>query len=333
MKMMTLTKRTIPKKAGIKTKTIIPLAMALLMCMSLFIFPMTAYASETSPHTAPPTVEAEIVGSLLRIRAMSGFYAVEAVYVNSRRFNHRVDSALVIDISGYIATGEIIAVHAVDFAGNHSNTVLLTPPAPAQPPVPNNLTPDGQGQVLDHLTSADMVEFITITTPAGNVFHLVIDHTRSSNNVYFLNPVTEWDLLMLAAEAELPVPNNIIQVPPTTEPVVTEREPTETTETSAPEPVPEVPDDDDGGRGGMYIFLLIAGAGAFGLIYYIKILKPKKEREMYGGDEQYEEDDGFEDIEDGEDNEDSENNEDNSGGDIDADGYDVDDGKYYKEGE
>jgi hypothetical protein len=223
------------------------------------------------------------------------------VYINERRFNHRVDSALVIDISQYVATGETIAVYAVDFAGNYSNTVLLTPPAPAQAPVPNNITPDGQGELLDHLSSWDNIEFITITTPVGNVFYLIIDHTRNGNNVYFLNSVTEWDLLTLAAEADLPVPDYISSFQQQNQPTVVEREPT-TTETPAPEPTP-VKENDGGGRGGLFIFLAIAGAAAFGVIYYIKILKPKKEREMYGGgnDEEYEDEgDGFEDVDDGE---------------------------------
>jgi len=304
--------------------------MALLMCMSLFLFPMTAYASNANQAVAPPTVEAEIIGSLLRIRTTSGFYAVEAVYINERRFNHRVDSALVIDISQYIAAGETIAVYAVDFAGNPSNTVLLSPPVPAQPPTPNNITPEGHGELLDHLTNADRIEFITIETPAGNVFYLVIDHTRSSNNVYFLNPVTEWDLLTLAAEAELTMPSHIIQNPPPQQsvPTVTEREPeTNAAEETPKTTEPEIPPDEDksGGRGGMFIFLAIAGAGAFGVIYYLKIFKPKKEREMYGNgnDEEYEEADGFEDVDETEEIEEADEDSEKLG-----DAYDVDGGKY-----
>ena len=83
---------------------------------------------------------------------------------------------------------------------NKSETVFLAPPAPEQPPASNNITPDGQGEVLDHLTNEDNIEFITIETPSGNIFYLIIDHTRPNNNVYFLNSVNEWDLLALAAE-------------------------------------------------------------------------------------------------------------------------------------
>lgn len=294
---MKLTKRLQQMKQRSK---IITMLMALLMCMSLFHAPMTVYAAETSPYVAPPTVEAEIIGSLLRIYTTSGYYAVEAVYINDRRFNHRVDSALVVDISQYIASGDTIAVYAVDFAGNQSDTVLLSPPVPTQPPVPNNITPEGQGEVLDHLSSADDLEFITVNTAAGSVFYLIIDHTRTSNNVYFLNTVTEWDLMTLAAEAKVPVPSYIQQP---AEQTVVEKEPPTPTETTTPEPVEsELPKEKSGGKNGMLIFLLIVGAAAFVVIYYIKIIKPKKEREMYGGDDGEEADEGddFEDIDESE---------------------------------
>ncbi|MCL2604149.1 MAG: DUF4366 domain-containing protein [Defluviitaleaceae bacterium] len=303
--------------------------MALLLCMSLFLAPMTAFATAGTP-VAPPMVEAEIIGSLLRIRATSGFYAIEAVYINERRFNHRVDSALVVDIGQYIAAGDAITVYAVDFAGNQSDTVLLTPPPPAQPPAPNNITPEGQGEILDHLTSGDGIEFITITTPTGNVFHLIIDHTRSSNNVYFLNAVTEWDLLTLAAEAELAVPIYILEPPPPPpDPIIIPHEPTPPEPTPAePSPTPQAAEEKGGGRAGTFIFLLIAGAGAFGVIYYLKILKPKREREMYGSNEdESPKGDDFEDVDD----------------DavvieavdikIKTDAYDVDEGKYVNEGD
>ena len=207
-----------------------------------------------------------------------------------------------VDISQYIANGNTIAIHAVDFAGNSSDTVLLTPPPPAQPPPPNNITPDGQGEVLDRLTDEDGVEFLTITTPAGSVFHLIIDHTRANNNVYFLNAVTEWDLLTLAAEAQLPVPPQISPPqPPPQEPIVIEREPQE----YEPEPTPPIEQDpaEDGGGMGTFIFLGIGGAAAFGVIYYIKIYKPKQEREMYGdgdNDDGGDGDDGFEDLDENE---------------------------------
>ena len=70
--------------------------------------------------------------------------------------------------------------------------------APEEPAEPNPFTPDGTGTVVDKATDKDGKEFYTITTPDENIFFLVIDNQKSSENVYFLNAVTETDLLPLA---------------------------------------------------------------------------------------------------------------------------------------
>ena len=59
-------------------------------------------------------------------------------------------------------------------------------------------TPEGTGTVVDNATDGDGKEFFTITTPSENVFYLIIDRQRDGQNVYFLNAVTEKDLLALA---------------------------------------------------------------------------------------------------------------------------------------
>ena len=64
------------------------------------------------------------------------------------------------------------------------------------------LTPEGTASVLDNVTSADGKEFFTFTTPAENIFYLVIDKQRQDKNVYFLNAVTEKDLMALAETDE-----------------------------------------------------------------------------------------------------------------------------------
>ena len=57
--------------------------------------------------------------------------------------------------------------------------------------------------MLDTATGEDGdKQFYTITTEAGNVFYLIIDGKRDSNNVYFLNGVTEADLMALAEKDE-----------------------------------------------------------------------------------------------------------------------------------
>lgn len=59
---------------------------------------------------------------------------------------------------------------------------------------------DGVGSVTDYVADGSK-EFYTITTTNGNAFYLIIDHRNNDSNVYFTKPVSEMDLLTLAAEA------------------------------------------------------------------------------------------------------------------------------------
>lgn len=58
--------------------------------------------------------------------------------------------------------------------------------------------PSGTGTVVDVFTDESGKKFYTIQTPAGNTFYLVIDFNEMSENVYFLDSVSEKDLLALA---------------------------------------------------------------------------------------------------------------------------------------
>ena len=95
-----------------------------------------------------------------------------------------------------------------------------TPPA-ATETVAKPFTTDGMGTVVDNATDEDGKEFFTITTPSENIFYLVIDRQRTENNVYFLNAVTEKDLMALAeADSEPEVTEPVVQPEPEPEPVV-----------------------------------------------------------------------------------------------------------------
>lgn len=62
-------------------------------------------------------------------------------------------------------------------------------------------TPAGTGTVINSSSDGNGKEFLTIMTADKNVFYLIIDRSQSSNNVYFLNAVTEEDLLSLAKKS------------------------------------------------------------------------------------------------------------------------------------
>lgn len=163
-----------------------------------------------------------------------------------------------------------------------------TPPA-ATETVAKPFTTDGMGTVVDNATDEDSKEFFTITTPSENVFYLVIDRQRTEENVYFLNAVTEKDLLALAeADPE----------PEVTEPVV-QPEPD-------PEPVPEPEKDTAFPVGNLLMAAAVALVGG-GAAYYFKVYRPKHEAAGLDEDDyDYDEADPYGDMETEEETEDEE---------------------------
>lgn len=126
-------------------------------------------------------------------------------------------------------------------------------------------TPEGTGTVVDNATDGDGKEFFTITTPSENVFYLIIDRQRDGQNVYFLNAVTEKDLLALAEKDPEPeVTEPVMEPEPETEP------PTE----PEPEPEPEKTSGFPMGNVLMIVAVLLLGGGAG---YYFKVYRPKHE--------------------------------------------------------
>ena len=168
-------------------------------------------------------------------------------------------------------------------------------------------TPEGTGTVLDSATGQeDDKQFYTITTADGNVFYLIIDGKRDSENVYFLNGVTEEDLLSLAQQDNGSESAIEVVTCNCTEKCEAGAVNTDcpvckndlngclgkVTEEPAPEETeqPEAETEKSGGNSGMIIFLVIALVAAGGLGYYFKIVRPKQQAAM---DEDEFEDDGY----------------------------------------
>ena len=153
-----------------------------------------------------------------------------------------------------------------------------------------NITPDGAGTVIDNVfIEGNGLEFFTFTTEAGNVFYLVVDRLRTMDNVYFLNAVTEQDLIALAEKdgVELTGTSGIPSAPGETTPA---------DPTGEPEP-PEEPTANKGGvSGGTLIFILI-GAAAVGIAgYYFKIMRPKQQRAADDDSSDYGDGDDYDDY-------------------------------------
>ena len=131
-------------------------------------------------------------------------------------------------------------------------------------------TPPGQGTVVDNATDSDGKEFYTISTVEGDIFYLIIDRQRNSNNVYFLNAVTELDLIALARLHEREIPEGTVTQPLPNAP--------QSNGTRPPDEPPDDEEPDEPERSGytMYIVLGVAFLGAIGAAYYVKIVKGKK---------------------------------------------------------
>lgn len=189
----------------------------------------------------------------------------------------------------------------------NSNGSPSDTPEPTTSSVPDGaFTPEGTGTVLDSATGEDGdKQFYTITTEAGNVFYLIIDGKRDDNNVYFLNGVTEADLMALAEKGD-----GSVSVIPAAD-VCTCKEKCEAGNVNTGCPVckndlngcigkekpaepeepaePEQPKKDTGSVGTI-IFIIVALLAVGGVGYYVKIVRPKQQA---ADEDEFDEDDGY----------------------------------------
>lgn len=166
-------------------------------------------------------------------------------------------------------------------------------------------TPEGTGTVQDNISGEDGdKQFYTITTEAGNVFYLIIDGKRDDNNVYFLNGVTEADLMALAEKGD----GSVSVIPAEETCICTEKCEVGEVNTACPvckndlkgctgkekpaeteEPAQTEQPKKDNGSAGTIIFIIVALLAVGGVGYYVKIVRPKQQAE---DDEDFE-DDGY----------------------------------------
>ena len=136
------------------------------------------------------------------------------------------------------------------------------------------LTPDGTGTVVDNVVTQNEIEFFTVYTEDGNVFFLVVDRQRSTDNVYLLNAVTEADLMALAERSGNPIEDSHVSAIP---PIPTPEPEPPVESNQEPEPIPEPePQPANGSGNGNLIFILVAAVAIGGAAYYFKIVRPKK---------------------------------------------------------
>lgn len=157
-------------------------------------------------------------------------------------------------------------------------------------------TPSGSATVIDNVLEKNGKEFYTITTEAGNVFYLVVDRLRDGDNVYFLNAVTEEDLIALAEKSGMKIDNN------------TDfggmgggnnsQESNESQKQSQQQPEKEEKPAQSQGLDSNTTTLIYVGVAVLivGIIgFYVKIVRPKKKGRNDDDFEDFEEDDSYND--------------------------------------
>ena len=339
--------------------------LALVLCIGAFALPTTAFAAG-GKDTVPPSLEASLTDGKVQIEAADDNSGVEAVYIDENRVNSLTDGKASVILKDYAGKEKSVSVYAVDYAGNHSETVKFdnpyyteskpeaqtsTKPAQTQSAgtaaqtkpsgssggstntasgnagnasaensgnadtgdtqeentssIPEGaFTPDGSASVLDEAQeTADDKQFYTITTEAGNVFYLIIDGKRDSQNVHFLNGVTEADLMALAEKGD----GSMSVIPAGDTCTCTEKCEAGKVRTDCPvckndltgcvgketkpsepeQPETEQPKKDTGSIGTI-IFVVLALLAVGGIGYYVKSVRPKQQ----AADEEFE-DDGY----------------------------------------
>lgn len=150
---------------------------------------------------------------------------------------------------------------------------------------------DGNGTLGNNATSADNKEFITVTTKKGNVFYLVIDRERDSDNVYFLNMVDESDLQAFIEEAENKDLSSVLSLPEKNEStkVDVDVDKEEKGDSSKVDLMKETEKEPSGDNQRLYIIFGVCGVVLIAA-YYFKFKKGKDGFDEYESEDEYEED-------------------------------------------
>lgn len=132
--------------------------------------------------------------------------------------------------------------------------------------------------------------FYTITTKSGKTFYLVIDESKTSDNVYLLTEVGENDLLNFAegTSQTLPSGTTVYAVPEEIPEIQKTEEPEQEKETKQETEEKEQEETKEGGINYAIAALAVLGLGAG---FYFKIWKPKHRKDEQTFEEsEYEED-------------------------------------------
>ena len=134
-----------------------------------------------------------------------------------------------------------------------------------------------EGETADSVTKTateGTKEFYTISTKSGKIFYLIIDNSKSQDNVYFLTEVSEKDLMNFTLSDSVTLPEvDIVYAEPEKQ---AEEEKPETTETDEKDKVEdEIQMPEDKSLAGTYLLIGLVAVGAAAGGYYLKVYAKK----------------------------------------------------------
>lgn len=176
--------------------------------------------------------------------------------------------------------------------GNTQSQDTYTPDYATEPSSATGTTTNdnqnGTGSTIDQ--KSEQKEFYTVKTKSGKVFYIIVDKSKTDNNVYLLTEVSEQDLLNFV-EIDEEQANSIIKQPELEEPK--EKEET-TTDNELVNKDVDKENEEENNNSTSYIFYVIVVLVAVGVGYYFKIYKPKQE-ESTDSEDWFEDDELLED--------------------------------------
>ena len=282
------------KSSGICRMPVLITLMFVIMGVFFFAGGITAHAAEPGPEAIQETMMETVIETLTVNDAWIAGDVINVTVSDNYTGEIQTFNLSLYDYANY--SDEFISVQATDNMGRISNAIQIKNPF-YLPPIDESLwnefvpdsyensdnpfTPDGTGTVLDNATSGDGKEFFTVEAGDKNIFYLIIDRQRNSENVYLLNAVTESDLLPLATKDEIISPGPEPPVP----------------ETSITIPELEEEPASKKSNGSVISLVLVIAALAGGAGYYLKIVRPKNEGDDDFDDDDYDDADGDEGME------------------------------------
>lgn len=171
----------------------------------------------------------------------------------------------------------------------------------------NAFSVSGNGQVLDDISEDGTKEFLTVTTENGNTYFLIIDRASDTDNVYLLSMVDEEDLedFIVEEDASEEADSETVQSGVILDDTEDEAEADDTSVDEAEDSEPVDKESKGVNARGILLLILFGTLGVGGAYYYLRIAKPKQEKND-GESEGMEYSDGFETVNEDEDSGDTE---------------------------